>query len=74
MIKTEVSLLKLTEKEVFMNLIPESFYLVFQFLAYILDVIFFKCNFSCNFLIYLYILIKVVWSYDLCSDHPDKNA
>ena len=60
MIKTEVSLLKLTEKEVFMNLIPESFYLVFQFLAYISDVIFFGCNFSCNFLISLYIFIRVV--------------
>ena len=41
-----------------MNVIPNNFYLLFQLLAYILEVIFFRCNFQ----ICLYILIRMVWS------------
>ena len=53
-----------------MNVIPKNFYLLFQLLAYILDLIFFRCN----FLICLNILIRVVWSLDLWSNHPYENA
>ena len=49
MIETEVSLLfryHIDLKEVFINFAPKNLYLLFQFLAYILNVIFFRCIIS----------------------------